>query len=324
MAKNKKRPAIIWGDNLVPKDFEMVVGISGIFRRYDLSVELCSTEIGGEFDVHDPSGFNPERTMNYIERWHDRPYVTKLLEEKICPGEWDEPNPVLTNAAVNSVRSSLMAAELVATGAHDVVWAVASGQHHAKRSSGGGFCALNDVAIAASYLADQGMKVAIIDIDGHAADGTQEMLHDTDIATISVHQGNNYPWDHNVKDMILVGEGVRHTHHNPDKAFYNFVLEDGAGDDGLDWALSHINGILQDVRPDVIIYVGGADGAVGSPLVKLGYTYEGFDAATRQVKAWAEQYCDGRVIMMSAGGYQPFDHTPRIWANMFQILAGLR
>jgi acetoin utilization protein AcuC len=262
--------------------------------------------------------------MNYIERWHNRPYVNKLLEEKISPGVWDGPNLALTDAAVGSVMSSLMAAELFATGMHDVAWAVASGQHHAKRASGGGFCALNDVAIAASYLADQGMKVAIIDIDGHAADGTQEMLLDTDIVTISVHQGNIFPLDHNVKDMTLVGEGVRHTHHNPDKAMYNFVLEDGAGDDGLDWALSQINGVLQDVRPDVIIYVGGADGAVGSPLVSLGYTYEGFDVATRKVKSWAEQYCEGRVIMMSAGGYQPFDHTPRIWANMFQILAGLR
>jgi acetoin utilization protein AcuC len=218
--------------------------------------------------------------------------------------------------------SSLMAAELVATGAHDVAWAVASGQYHAKRGSGGGFCALNDVAIAASYLADQGMKVAIIDIDGHAADGTQELLFDTDIATISVHQGNNFPMDPATKSIER--SGVRHPFHWPENHAYNFVLENGAGDDGLDWALGQIDGLLMDLRPDVIIYVGGADGAEGSPLVNLGYTYEGFDAATRQVKAWVEQYCDGRVIMMSAGGYQPLDHTPRIWANMFQILAGLR
>jgi acetoin utilization protein AcuC len=324
MSKNTKRPAIVWGDNLVPKDFETVVGIPGIFRRYELAVEHCLTEIGGKFDLLNPYGFNQEMTMNYTERLHEKAYLATLLDRYIAPGAWDEPNPVLTNAAVDSVRSSLMAAELVATGAHDVVWAVASGQHHAKRASGGGFCALNDVAIAASYLADQGMKVAIIDIDGHAADGTQAQLQDTDIATISVHQGNIFPLDHNVKDMTLVGEGVRHTHHNPDKAIYNFVLEDGAGDDGLNRAFGQIDGLLMDLRPDVIIYVGGADGAVGSPLVSLGYTYEGFDAATRKVKSWAEQYCEGRVIMMSAGGYQPFDHTPRIWANMFQILAGLR
>ena len=125
MSKNTKRPAIVWGDNLVPKDFEMVVNIPGLFRRYELAVEHCSSEFGGRFDLLNPYGFNPERTMNYIERWHNRPYVNKLLEEKISPGVWDGPNLALTDAAVGSVMSSLMAAELFATGMHDVAWAVA-------------------------------------------------------------------------------------------------------------------------------------------------------------------------------------------------------
>lgn len=317
-----KRPAIVWGDNLVPMDFEMVVGIPNIFRRYDIGVDLCMVEFPGNFDLHDPYGFKPELTSDYIYRMHDEGYLKILLTDKICPGEWNEPNLALTDAALGSVTSSLMGAELIATGAHDVVWAVASGQHHAKRASGGGFCALNDVAIAATYLADQGLKVAVIDIDGHAGDGTQEMLFDTDIATISIHQGNNFPMDPMVKSVER--PGVRHTKWEKAKKVYNFNLEDGAGDVGLQHSLEMVRGILMDLKPDVIVFVGGADAAVGSPLVNLGYTMDGFDDAARQVSAWANEYCDGRVLMLSAGGYQPLDVTPRVWANMFQILAGLR
>ena len=200
---------MVWGENLVPQDFESVVPIPGITRRYDLAVGLCMTEFGGKFDLYDPFGFKPEMTMTYIERVHDNDYLDTLLEDKICPSQWDEPNLALTDAAVGSVMSSLMAAELIATGTHNVAWAVASGQHHAKRASGGGFCALNDVAIAATYLADQGMTIAIIDIDGHAGDGTQELLRDTDIATISIHQGNNFPMDPATKNFDMLGS--RHT-----------------------------------------------------------------------------------------------------------------
>jgi acetoin utilization deacetylase AcuC-like enzyme len=54
------------------------------------------------------------------------------------------------------------------------------------------------------------------------------------------------------------------------------------------------------------------------------YTYAGFDAFASRVRGWADELTDGRILMTGAGGYQGLDHTPRIWANMIQVLAGLR
>jgi acetoin utilization protein AcuC len=107
------------------------------------------------------------------------------------------------------------------------------------------------------------------------------------------------------------------------------VLEDHAQDDALQWAMNEIDPIVRRYAPDVIIFVCGADGHVGTPqniipTAGAAFTYSEYDATARRVREWAEEFCVGRILMTGAGGYQPLDHTPRIWANTAMGLAGIR
>ena len=75
-------------------------------------------------------------------------------------------------------------------------------------------------------------------------------------------------------------------------------------------------------RPDVILLAAGADGHGGESNLgsSNNYTYEGFTQAAKKVATWANTYSQGRVLIGGAGGYQPLDHTPRIWANVVETI----
>jgi len=67
--------------------------------------------------------------------------------------------------------------------------------HHAVADKGMGFCIFNNVVIAAKHLQNLGMKkIAIVDYDVHAGNGTQDAFYDDNsVLFISIHQDNNYP-----------------------------------------------------------------------------------------------------------------------------------
>jgi len=59
----------------------------------------------------------------------------------------------------------------------------------------------------------------------------------------------------------------------------------------------------------------GADGHEGENW-GLKYTFDGYAYASKVIAELANKYADGRVLIGGAGGYQPYTHTPRIWANV--------
>jgi len=66
--------------------------------------------------------------------------------------------------------------------------------HHAGRERAAGFCLFNNIAIATQKLVNEGKKVAIIDIDAHHGNGTQEIFYESDkVFYISFHQAFTYP-----------------------------------------------------------------------------------------------------------------------------------
>lgn len=322
MNNTPKKPAVVHKPNVVPEGFGAVVGIAGIERRYDNAKALLDAEVSDQFVEHAISGFDKEVLLSAMLRAHDPQYLVDVMEKFESLGGWIGSSEELARAAVASVESALIGANLVRNGDHDVVWAIPSGQHHAKRSNGGGFCALNDVAIAALYLADRGLFPLVLDIDVHAGDGTQAILAGSGIPTISIHEGQIYPRDPELTDLSRDFE--RHTHHHPDNLAYNFALEPRAGDEAVRWAMDGADEIIAGYRPDVILFVAGADGATGTPLASTSYSFDAFDETASRVRELALEFTDGRVLMFSAGGYQPEDVTPRVWANVFQKVAGLR
>src|SRR5690606_38973947 len=81
--------------------------------------------------------------------------------------------------------------------------------HHAERSSFGGFCYLNSAAVAANFLAANG-RVAVLDVDYHHGNGTQDIFYErADVLTVSIHGHPRftYPYFSGYEDETGAGSG---------------------------------------------------------------------------------------------------------------------
>jgi acetoin utilization protein AcuC len=92
-------------------------------------------------------------------------------------------------AACAKVGGSILGADLIMHGKVKHAFNVGGGLHHATRNSSAGFCVFNDVALTARHLQKRyGLKrIAIVDLDGHHGDGTQQIFYKEPILTISLH-----------------------------------------------------------------------------------------------------------------------------------------
>jgi acetoin utilization deacetylase AcuC-like enzyme len=90
--------------------------------------------------------------------------------------------------------------------------------HHAAADQFGGFCYLNNVAIAANWLVQQGQRVAILDVDYHHGNGTQEIFYGrSDVLFISIHADPRYeyPFYWGFADEYGSGPGLGFNHNYP-------------------------------------------------------------------------------------------------------------
>lgn len=164
---------------------------------------------------------------------------------------------------------------------------LAGGTHHAFADHGEGFCLFNDSVIAARALQSERLvrQVAIIDCDVHQGNGTAAITEgDATIFTFSMHSARNYPFEKMRSD-------------------WDIALEDGTADDHylriLDTALPRV---FEASRPDLVIYVSGADPFAGDRLGRLSLTKEGL-AARDQLVFEACQIHQVPVVVSMAGGY---------------------
>jgi acetoin utilization deacetylase AcuC-like enzyme len=134
------------------------------------------------------------------------------------------------------------------------------GFHHAFHDHGEGFCVLNDVAVAVETLKKNGaaQRIMVVDCDLHQGNGTAHILSGKDYAfTFSIHQMDLYP---SLKPPSTVDIG----------------LWAGEGDEGYLAALrSHFPRLYREYRPDLVIYLAGADPYEKDQLGSLRLTKEG-------------------------------------------------
>ena len=89
---------------------------------------------------------------------------------------------------------------------YGVAMNVAGGTHHAFADRGEGFCLLNDIAIAANYLLNNGLskQIAVIDLDVHQGNGTAAIFrHDPRVYTFSMHGERNFPFHKEQSDWDI-------------------------------------------------------------------------------------------------------------------------
>jgi acetoin utilization deacetylase AcuC-like enzyme len=266
------------------------------------AARLVQAICGLGFAVESPkdAGFDPLRTI------HSAPYLAFLEEAyarwKEVSDDWGE--EVISNIFVrepNALRGILaQAGKYLADGScpiglytwRSAYWsaqcAVAGAQaiiageqaayalcrppgHHARKDAAGGFCYLNNAAIAAQELRKRFARVAILDTDMHHGQGTQEIFYDrNDVLYVSIHGDptNFYPAVAGFADERGINDG----------AGYNLNLPIPHGSSEA-YFLEKLNEALAAVaayNPDVVVLSFGFDIYQLDPQSKVAVTEQGF------------------------------------------------
>ena len=160
------------------------------------------------------------------------------------------------------------------------------GFHHAFPSHGEGFCLYNDVAVAIRVLQRDGLiaRAAVVDADVHQGNGTAFVFDgDPTVFTFSIHQEHNYP-------------------HVKPRGSLDVGLPDGTDDQAYLRALEGALPAVLASRPDLIVYVAGADPYLDDQLGGLCLTYEGLRGRDFLVLSSARE-AGVPVVIVFAGGY---------------------
>ena len=174
-------------------------------------------------------------------------------------------------AACGSANSAVTATELVLQAERFAYALCRPPGHHAYADTAGGFCFLNNIAIAAEYARKVHKRVAILDVDVHHGNGTQGIFYKrSDVLTVSIHADpqNFYPffWGHANETGLEEGAGYNH----------NLPLAMGTGDDGFIAALKEARKRIEQYDPQILLIALGLDASESDPLRGLSVTTEGF------------------------------------------------
>ncbi len=192
-----------------------------------------------------------------------------------------------------SANCAVSAAQAVSEG-DDVAYAMCRPPgHHCFSDLAGGFCYLNNSAIAAQYLRKQHDRVAIIDVDLHHGNGTQGIFYErSDVFTLSIHAdpARFYPffWGHAHER----GEGAGFGYN------LNVPLPRGTRDDGfmkgLESGLEHVRAFA----PGAVVIALGLDAFEGDPFGGLAVSTPGFTRIAEKLNELAVP-----TVIVQEGGY---------------------
>ena len=139
-----------------------------------------------------------------------RPRELPLRAGYYCIDTFTPINDSAYKAAVRAVDCALTAAHKVLDGERIAYALVRPPGHHAERRAFGGFCYFNSAAIAAHYLSAHG-RVAVLDVDYHHGNGTQDIFYERDdVLTVSIHGHPRfaYPYFSGYEDERGSGRGL--------------------------------------------------------------------------------------------------------------------
>ncbi len=238
-------------------------------------------------------------------RAHGAAYVSAMLDGTIAPDvmrriglPWSETLMRRSRATVGGALAAARAAV-----AHGISGQLAGGTHHAHRDFGSGFCVFNDLAVAALTLLEQRAveRIAVLDLDVHQGDGNAAILKDQpDVFVVSLHGAKNFPF-RKVPSNLDVD------------------LPDGTEDAAYHRALLAVLPAIATFRPDLLLYLSGADPLQQDRLGRLALSLEGLAERDRLVF----EFCRRRGLPVSiaiGGGYaDPIADSVRGYANTFRM-----
>ncbi|MET3826796.1 MULTISPECIES: histone deacetylase family protein [Sphingomonas] len=202
--------------------------------------------------------------VRWLEAVHDAEYVAEVLNARV-PREKERrigfavTESVAARAAVVPGGTWLAGKLALETG---FAANTAGGSHHALAATGAGYCVFNDLAIAAVRLSEEdGLRVLVVDCDVHQGDGTAALTAGyPGIATYSIHAEKNFP-----------ARKARST--------LDVALPDATDDPRyLETLEATLVPLLDELRPQIILYQAGIDPLLNDRLGRLALTDAGLVA----------------------------------------------
>jgi acetoin utilization deacetylase AcuC-like enzyme len=213
---------------------------------------------GARIAWHEPEPM-PRR---WLEEVHDPGYVAEVLSASV-PREKERRigfsvTEIVARRSQVVPAGTWLAARLALQ--HGFAANSAGGSHHALADTGAGYCVFNDLALAAVRLTEEGTveRLLVVDVDVHQGDGTAALTAGRPgIATYSIHAAKNFP-----------ARKARST--------LDVALADGVEDEEyLQTLEGTLTPMLDDQRPQLILYQAGVDPFADDQLGRLALTEEG-------------------------------------------------
>lgn len=222
-------------------------------------------------------------------------------------------SPEMVERSRRSVGATLAAARAALAEAAKRGWGVAAnlagGTHHAFADHGEGFCVFNDAAVTIRALQRDGQigRAVVLDCDVHQGNGTAAIFAaDPSVLTFSIHGAHNFPF-------------------RKERSSVDVALPNGADDELFLAALDlHVPSLLAEFRPDLIIYLAGADPFAEDRFGRLGMSKAGLAARDWRVLT-ACRDVGAPVAITLAGGYaRNTGDTVDIHVETMRVAAQLR
>lgn len=242
----------------------------------------------------------PLATRAQLERVHDPAYVQRVFDMAPAEGSAEiDGDTVMSagtlNAALRAAGAGVMGVELIMKQeACPVFCAIRPPGHHAEHDKAMGFCLFDNIAVAAAHaLQEHGLsRVAIVDFDVHHGNGTEDIFrNEPRVLFCSSFQHPFYPFTGhesgtaNLIDVPLAAD-------TGSAAYRKAVAER--------WFPA-----LEAFQPEFLFISAGFDAHVLDDMSNLNLTEADYAWLTSELMAIARTHCQGRVLSMLEGGYDP-------------------
>ena len=244
----------------------------------------------------------PDPSPEIVPNVHPGPNMDRYPAHVVGQAGWHQADTACPigartfEAACAAANAAVHAAELVLADRERGVYALCRPPgHHAYAARAGGFCFLNNSAIAAQRLVERtgGERVAVLDVDIHHGNGTQGIFYGRgDVLTVSIHADPAafYPFFCGYADERGEGAGAG--------ANLNLPLARGTDDAGYLEALDRALEAVRAFRPAALVVALGLDAYGGDPLAFLDVTTPGFAEIGRRIAGLGLP-----TVLVHEGGY---------------------
>ncbi|MDW8324788.1 MAG: hypothetical protein RMK60_11915, partial [Burkholderiales bacterium] len=225
--------------------------------------------------------------------------------------------PGIFQAAARVAGTTLAAVDAVLAGRCRRAFVPIAGLHHARRDAAAGFCVFNDIGIAIEHLRRRhGIeRILYVDIDAHHGDGVYYAYEDDPaVYIVDVHEDGRW---------LYPGTGARAESGRGAAvgSKLNLPLPPGADAAAFFQAWAEAERFLAGINPQFVLLQCGADSLAGDPITHLRLTAAVHGEVARRLVRLADEHCDGRLLALGGGGYEP-RNIAAAWCAVVGALLG--